>query len=211
MNNKPSGKISLDGLFRQNIVLMSGLVTAPIVVAATTFERALVLTLSFLMISYSTILICRFVPRRIVYTVRIILYAAVAAVMYIPTALLLGALFPETAATVSIYIEIIVVNSLILAKTESRFYLMPYGEMAVDALIYVLGYAIAAFAVGIIRELLAFGSLFGLRVCDPLMPAAKTPFFGFLLLGILAAVCRGITTRRRNRSEQTDLIRKGAE
>lgn len=211
MNNKPSGKISLDGLFRQNIVLMSGLVTAPIVVAATTFERALVLTLSFLMISYSTILICRFVPRRIVYTVRIILYAAVAAMMYIPTALLLGALFPETAATVSIYIEIIVVNSLILAKTESRFYLMPYGEMAVDALIYVLGYAIAAFAVGIIRELLAFGSLFGLRVCDPLMPAAKTPFFGFLLLGILAAVCRGITTRRRNRSEQTDLIRKGAE
>lgn len=211
MNNKPSGKISLDGLFRQNIVLMSGLVTAPIVVAATTFERALVLTLSFLMISYSTILICRFVPRRIVYTVRIILYAAVAAVMYIPTALLLGALFPETAATVSIYIEIIVVNSLILAKTESRFYLMPYGEMAVDALIYVLGYAIAAFAVGIIRELLAFGSLFGLRVCDPLMPAAKTPFFGFLLLGILAAVCRGITTRRRNRSEQTDFIRKGAE
>lgn len=211
MNNKPSGKISLDGLFRQNIVLMSGLVTAPIVVAATTFERAMVLTLSFLMISYSTILICRFVPRRIVYTVRIILYAAVAAVMYIPTALLLGALFPETAATVSIYIEIIVVNSLILAKTESRFYLMPYGEMAVDALIYVLGYAIAAFAVGIIRELLAFGSLFGLRVCDPLMPAAKTPFFGFLLLGILAAVCRGITTRRRNRSEQTDLIRKGAE
>lgn len=211
MNNKPSGKISLDGLFRQNIVLMSGLVTAPIVVAATTFERALVLTLSFLMISYSTILICRFVPRRIVYTVRIILYAAVAAMMYIPTALLLGALFPETAATVSIYIEIIVVNSLILAKTESRFYLMSYGEMAVDALIYVLGYAIAAFAVGIIRELLAFGSLFGLRVCDPLMPAAKTPFFGFLLLGILAAVCRGITTRRRNRSEQTDLIRKGAE
>lgn len=211
MDNKPSGKISLDGLFRQNIVLMSGLVTAPIIVAATTFERALVLTLSFLLISYSTILICRFVPRRLVYTVRIILYAAVAAVMYIPTALLLNALFPEVAATVSIYIEIIVVNSLILAKTESRFYLMPYGEMAVDALIYILGYAMAAFVVGIIRELLAFGSLFGLRVCDPLMPAAKTPFFGFILLGILAAICRAITTRRRNRSEKADLIRKGAE
>lgn len=211
MDNKPSGKISLDGLFRQNIVLMSGLVTAPIIVAATTFERAVVLTLSFLLISYSTILICRLVPRRLVYTVRIILYAAVAAVMYIPTALLLNALFPEVAGTVSIYIEIIVVNSLILAKTESRFYLMPYGEMAVDALIYVLGYAMAAFVVGTIRELLAFGSLFGLRVCDPLMPAAKTPFFGFLLLGILAAICRGITTRHKSHSEKADLIRKGAE
>lgn len=211
MNNTPSGKFSLDGLFRQNIVLMSGLVTAPIVVAATSFERALVLTLSFLMISYSSILICRFIPREIVYTVRIICYVGVAAVMYIPTALLMNLLFPETAQAVSIYIEILVVNSLILAKTESRFYLMPYREMAVDALVYILGYAMAAFVVGIIREFLAFGSLFGLRVCDAPMPAAKTPFFGFILLGILAAVCRCITTRRRKRSERSVVIRKGAE
>ena len=203
MNNKPSGKFRLDGLFRQNIVLMSGLVTAPIIVAATTFERALVLTLSFLLISYSSIIICRFIPREIVYTVRIICYVGVAAVMYIPTALLMNALFPETASAVSIYIEILVVNSLILAKTESRFYLMPMKEMALDALMYILGYAIAAFAVGIIREFLAFGSLFGLRVCDAPMPAAKTTFFGFILVGILAAVCRGVTTRRRKRSESS--------
>ena len=134
MNNKTSGKFRLDGLFRQHIVLMSGLVTAPIIVAATTFERALVLTLSFLLISYSSIIICRFIPREIVYTVRIICYVGVAAVMYIPTALLMNALFPETASAVSIYIEILVVNSLILAKTESRFYLMPMKEMALVAL-----------------------------------------------------------------------------
>ncbi len=211
MINKPSIKVSPDGLFRQNIVLMSGLVTAPIIVAATTFEHALILTLSFLLISYTSILICRFIPRKIVYTVRILLYAAVAAVMYIPTALLLHALFPAATSEISIYIAIIVVNSLLLAKTESRFYLMPYGEMALDALVYVLGYAVAAFAVGMIREFLAFGSLFGLRVCDPIMPAAKTPFFGFILLGILAAVCRAITTRRRRRAERAEAIRKGAE
>lgn len=211
MNNKPSLKISTDGLFRQNIVLMSGLVTAPIIVAATTFERALVLTISFLMISYTSILLCRFIPRKIVYTVRILLYVGVAALMYIPTALLLNAWFPETTASVSIYIEILVVNSLLLAKTESRFYLMPYGEMALDALIFVLGYSLAAFTVGIIRELLAYGQLFGFRVCDPIMPAAKTTFFGFFLVGILAAVCRAITNHRRRRSENTGIIRKGAE
>lgn len=211
MSNKTSLKISADGLFRQNIVLMSGLVTAPIIVAATTFERALVLTISFLLISYTSILICRFIPRKLVYTVRILLYVAVAAVMYIPTALLLNAWFPETAASVSIYIEILVVNSLLLAKTESRFYLMPYGEMAADAFVYVLGYAMAAFIVGIIREFLAFGQLFGFRVCDAPMPAAKTTFFGFFLVGILAAVCRAITNHRRRRSENTGIIRKGAE
>lgn len=40
--------VNLDGLFRQNIVLMSGIVTAPIIVAATSAERAAVLVISFL-------------------------------------------------------------------------------------------------------------------------------------------------------------------
>lgn len=187
---------NLDGLFRQNIVLMSGLVTAPIIVAATTGERAVVLVLSFFLMSYTSILLCRFIPRKIVYTVRTLLYATVAAAMFIPTVMLLERWFPETTKSIILYIEILTVNSLLLAKTESRFYLKSYGEMTLDAFIYVLGYAIAAFAVGFIRELLAFGTLFGKQIFDPLMPAARSPFFGFFLVGILAAVCRAISGKR---------------
>lgn len=188
--------VSSDGLIRQNIVLMSGLVTAPVIVAATSAERALVLSMSFFMIAYTSILICRFIPKRIVYTVRILLYALVAAVMFIPTMICLETLFPETTENVVLYVELLVVNSLLLAKTETRFYLKPYGEMMVDALIYVLGYVIVAFIVGSIRELLAYGTLFGLRIFEPLMPAAKSPFFGFILVGILAALCRALAGRR---------------
>ena len=188
--------LNIDGLFRQNIVLMSGLVTAPIIVAATSGERAIVLVLSFFLMSYTSILICRFIPRKIVYTVRTLLYAVVAAAMFIPTILLLEKWFPETTKNVMVYIELLTVNSLLLAKTESRFYLKPYGEMAIDAFIYVLGYAIAAFTVGIIRELLAFGTFFGIRCFDPIIPAAKSPFFGFFIVGVLAAVCRAISGKR---------------
>ncbi len=189
-------KINFDGFFRQNIVLMSGLVTAPIIVAATTAERALVLSLCFFMVSYISIMICRLIPRKIMYSMRILIYAVVAGAVYIPTALLLSMLFPETVSGVLIYIEISVVNLLLLAKTESRFYLESFGVMAVDALIYIAGYAGAAFAVGIIRELLAYGTFFGLYLFDEPMPAAKSPFFGFILVGILAAVCRVIVGRR---------------
>lgn len=189
-------KINFDGFFRQNIVLMSGLVTAPIIVAATTAERALVLTLCFFMVSYISILICRLIPRKIMYSMRILIYAVVAGAVYIPTVLLLSMLFPETVSGVLIYIEISVVNLLLLAKTESRFYLESFGTMALDALIYIAGYAGAAFAVGIIRELLAYGTFFGLYLFDEPMPAARSPFFGFILVGILAAVCRVIVGRR---------------
>lgn len=193
--NKNKLPISLDGLLRQNIVLMSGLVTAPIIVAAISAKRALVLVISFFMISYPSILLCRFVPKKLVYSIRIMIYAAVAAVMYIPTVIVLQILFPETVNSVIMYIELLVVNSLLLAKTETRFYLKPYGEMAVDVLIYVLGYAVAAFLTGIVREVLAFGTVFEYHLFDPIMPAASSPFFGFILVGFFAALCRLIVGR----------------
>ncbi len=189
-------KVNSDGLFRQNIVLMSGLVTAPIIVAATSALRALVLVMSFFMISYTCIIFCRFIPRKISYTVRIMCYAIAAGIVYIPTVYVLNMLFPDVVNEVRLYIEIGVVNSLLLAKTETRFYLKAFGEMALDALVYIAGYAIAAFAVGIVREALAFGTLFGFRLFDPVVPAAKSPFFGFILVGIYAALCRVIVGKR---------------
>lgn len=190
-----------DGLFKQNIVFMSGLVTAPIIVAATSAENALILVLSFFMMSYVSILICRFIPRKIAYSIRILLYAIVAALMFIPTIMVTDKLFPAHESGVTLYIELLTVNSLLLAKTETRFYLKPYGEMAVDALIYVGGYAIAAFLVGFVREVLAFGTLFGLRLFDPVMPSAQSPFFGFILVGIFAALCRAVV--KRNSASKT--------
>ena len=199
---KSKFNVNSDGLFRQNIVLMSGLFTAPIIVAATTAERALVLVMSFFMISYTSILLCRSISRKIAYSIRILLYAVVAGIMYIPTAYLMNMLFPEVFASVRLYVGIMTVNSLLLAKTETRFFLKTYGEMAVDALIYIAGFAAAAFSVGVIRELLAFGTLFGFRLFDPVVPAAKSPFFGFIMVGFLAALCRVIVGKRAVRQKR---------
>ncbi len=212
MSEKKTYPICFDGLFRQNIVLTSGLVTAPIIVAATTAERAAILSLSFFMISYFTIILCRLVPRTLSYTVRIIIYALVASLVFIPTALITNMLFPDTAPSVMLYMQILVVNSMILAKTESRFYLIPFTSMAIDSLVYIAGYAIAAFAVGMVRELLTYGTLFGSHICNALIPAAKSPFFGFFLLGLYAAACRHYYNRRRSKeADSTEVVRKGAE
>ncbi len=199
---KSKFNVNSDGLFRQNIVLMSGLVTAPIIVAATSAQRALALVMSFFLISYTSIVLCRFISRKIAYSIRILLYAVVAGIMYIPTMYVLNMLFPDIMNGVRLYVEIMVVNSLLLAKTETRFYLKPFGEMAVDALIYVAGFAAAAFAVGIIREMLAYGTLFGVRLFDPVVPAAKSPFFGFILVGIFAALCRVIVGKQAVRQKR---------
>lgn len=204
------GKLNVnsDGLFRQNIVLTSGLVTAPIIVAATSAMRALVLVMSFFMISYTCIILCRFIPRKLAYSIRILCYAVAAGIMFIPTFYILEMLFPQTSHEVKLYIEIIVVNSLLLAKTETRFYLKSFGSMAVDVLVYIAGYAVAAFAVGIVREMLAFGTLFGFRLFDPVVPAAKSPFFGFILVGVYAALCRAMVGRHTAVKKSRELERE---
>lgn len=196
-NNK---SFAYDGLFRQNVVLAGGFVTAPVIVACTTMERSLVLVISFFMITYLSILTCRFIPKKIAYMFRIVLYTIVAAAYFIPTALLLNIMFPDTTNSVLLYIEITIVNSLLLAKTESRFYLIPYRKMMTDALVYIAGYALAAFAVGFVRELLAYGTLFGFKICTAIMPAARSTFFGFVLVGLLAAACRAVSGYRKKGS-----------
>lgn len=196
-NNSKSFKY--DGLLRQNIVLSGGLVTASVIVACTTMMRALVLVISFFMISYLSILLCRFIPKKIAYSFRTLLYSLVAAALFVPTAFVLHMLFPGTLNEVIVYIELMIVNSLLLAKTESRFYLIPYGAMAADALIYIMGYALAAFAVGFIREILAYGTVFGIKISAALMPAARSPFFGFIIVGLLSAVCKAAVIHRKER------------
>lgn len=198
---KSKFSVNADGLLRQNIVLMSGLVTAPVIVAATSVERAAMLTVSFFLISYTGILLCRFIPRKLVYTVRILLYAVVAAIMYIPAVLCIEMLFAEVPQSVLLYVELLVVNSFLLAKTETRFFLKPYGEMVLDAFLYVVGYAVVAFLVGALREVLAYGTICGFHLCEPAVPAAKSPFFGFVLVGILAGICRGVSGKRSPRKE----------
>lgn len=211
---KSKFNVNSDGLFGQNIVLMSGLVTAPIIVAATSAQRALALVMSFFMISYTSILLCRFIPRKIAYSIRILLYAVVAGIIYIPTMYVLEILFPDIIGGIRLYAEIMVVNSLLLAKTETRFFLKPYGEMAVDALIYIAGFAMAAFIVGFVRELLAYGTLFGFRLFDPIVPAANSPFFGFIMVGIMAALCRvivGKNAARKKRPREHERFRLALE
>lgn len=54
----------IDGLAKQNVVLMTGIVNAPVIIAATTFKKGVVIALAFAIISFLTIVTCSFVPKK---------------------------------------------------------------------------------------------------------------------------------------------------
>lgn len=185
----------LDGLIKQNVVLMSGIVTAPVVIAATTFKKGVVIALAFSIISFLTITICSFVPQKIVYTIRVIIYALVASLLYIPTVLMLEEIFPLTVQLIGIYMPLLVTNSLIFSKTESRFYMRTKGIMIIDVMMYILGFDIICVIVGTLREIVCSGSFAGFRLTNFTISAFEAPFGGFILVGIMAGLFRALYNR----------------
>ena len=197
MENK---KISLkDGFFKQNIVFMSGLLIAPVIACATTLQKSLAVCIVFSLVSFLTILICRIVPRKIAYTLRVIVYSLVASAVYIPAVMLAAEIMgADIVASAGVYLPILVTNSLILSKSETRFYVVPLRDMVPDVLCFVLGFDAACIFTGAVREILGKSTIGGAYLEMPFtIPALETTFGGFLFVGVMAGLCRGIYNHRK--------------
>lgn len=189
-----------EAVLTSNALLSSGSIIAPAVVVATSFQNALALCIVFSIVTFVTVLICSFVPRRIVYTVRIIVYTFVASLVYIPVAILMENIMPAQFSALGIYAPLLITNSFITMKTESKFYRLKHGFMAELLGFYIIGYDLALMFFGFMRELLTNGGLFGVQFLPLSIPSAGTVYGGFILLALTAAAFRWIlslTVRNR--------------
>lgn len=175
-----------DGLLVNNTVLERGLVIAPVVVMANTVTNSLILGLSFILITFFGVLLASFVPKVLPYAIRVILYVLLAALLYIPVAWLMQFLFSEAVFQVGIFLPLLITNSLIVTKTETRFLKKKRLEMILDVFCHTLGFFLVILVVGALREVLGSGTFLGESVGDGLY-ALTLPFGGFILLGFLAA------------------------
>ncbi len=78
--------------------------------------------------------------------------------------MLLGAYLPELNKTLGIYIPLIVVNCIILGRAESYAYKNPVLPSFFDGIGMGIGFTIGITLIGMVRELLGAGELFGFRV-----------------------------------------------
>ena len=192
MSNKPqslsgSGR---EGLFSRNALLSSGSIIAPAVAVARDLPSAIVLSLVFGLVTLATVYICSFVPRKLAYAIRIILYTLVASLVYVPVYMLLSSVFSATFSTLGIYAPLLITNSLITVKTETKFYRLRRRYMAELAAVYVIGYIVSLLAFGTLRGLLTYGSIFGYQIMPITIPTLDTLFGGLILLAVSSCVFR---------------------
>ncbi|GHV07773.1 electron transport complex subunit E [Clostridia bacterium] len=188
-----------NGLIRQNPVLVLLLGMCPALAVTTTVINGLgmglcvtvVLVLSNVIISA----ISRFVPDN----VRIASYIVVIAASVTVIDLLLQAFLPALSKSLGLFIPLIVVNCVILARAEVFASKNTIGYSAVDGVAMGLGFTAALTAVSVIRELFGAGTLFGLHVMpggfEPALMMAMAPG-GFLTLGAVIALVQWIRGRK---------------
>ncbi|MDR0558537.1 MAG: electron transport complex subunit E [Prevotellaceae bacterium] len=186
-------QIILKGIFKENptFVLMLGMcptlattssaINGMSMGLATTF----VLALSNLTISA----VAKFIPDK----VRIPSYIVIIATFVTAIDLLMAGYIPDIHATLGIFIPLIVVNCIVLARAESFAAKNSAVDSICDGLGIGLGFTLALTLLGFVRELLGAYSVFGFKLIktDGIILFVLAPG-AFIALGYLIAIFKKI-------------------
>lgn len=213
--NSPTNKetnVSLElftaGIWKENPVFVMMLGLCPVLAVTNNIENALAMGLaSVFVLVCSNALICalrNFIPKPIRITTYIIIIATfVTLVDYIIQALSLD-LYNQLGA----FIQLIVVNCLILGRAEAYASKNPFGKSVINALGMGIGFTLALLMLGGVRELLGAGQLLGYQVFSPnFQPwiVMMLPPGGFIVLGTWLLLINTVKQRRTEKLIAEDL------
>ena len=158
---KESYQNLIRGIINENPTLVMLLGMCPTLGVTTTALNGLgmgLATLFVLILSNSSIsLVKNFIPS----TIRIPCYITIIASFVTVVELLMTAYFPTIHTALGIYIPLIVVNCIILGRAEAFAAHNNVWQSLLDAIGMGLGFTLALTALGLIREVLGAGAVFG--------------------------------------------------
>ena len=216
MSSKQSfGSQLKEGLLSNNPVLVQLLGMCPMLAVTTSVSNAIgmglaataVLICSNLLIS----LLRKFIPKQ----VRIAAYIVIISGFVTAIELLIKAYFYELYGSLGLFIPLIVVNCIILARAEAFASRNPVLPSMVDGLSMGLGFTFALVLLGAVREVLGAGTFLGFPVLGAWYQPALLfiqPPGAFLTLGLLIAVVQKIRNIKKDKEKLAKLnARKKAE
>lgn len=200
---KPSMKARLfEGLFEKNPILVQLLGTCPTLATTTSLKNGFgmgvsamcVLILSNLLIS----LLRKFIPKQ----VRIAAYIVIISGFVTAVELLIKAYIPALDKSLGLFIPLIVVNCIILARAEAYASKNGPVDSMLDGLFMGLGFTFALSILGAIREILGAGTLLGFDLHLPFQPMLifVLPAGAFLTLGFVIAAVNAILSAAKEKN-----------
>lgn len=188
----------INGIWNENPIfrMVIGICSALAVTTAANNGIAMGMALTFVLTCSSILisLLRNIIPAK----VRIPCYIIVVATFTTVVDLFMKAYFPALYEVMGIFIPLIVVNCIVLARAEAFASKVGPIRAAADALGMGLGYTWAITLISMIRELMGSGTLFGYQVMgDGFTPwvIAILPPGAFIVMGILVGLMNMITRK----------------
>lgn len=199
------GKVFKDGIIGNNPILVQLIGLCSVLGVSTSATNGIFMSLAVIFVlTLSNIFISLFrkvTPDKI----RIPIFIIIIATFVTLVDMLLNAFVPEVHAQLGVFIPLIVVNCLILARAEAFASKSGIGAAIVDGIGMGIGYTIAIMALSMVREFFGAGTLFGIEILPEAYPGiaifSSAPG-SFIVLGLLIAVFRWLLLSAERRKAQ---------
>ena len=203
-----------NGLFDNNPTLVQLLGMCPTLAVTTSLKNAVGMgaaATAVLVCSNAIISLCRkFIPRQ----VRIAAYIVIISGFVTAVELIMKAFFFELYGALGLFIPLIVVNCIILARAEAFASKNPVLPSILDGISMGLGFTFALCLIAFFRELLGAGTLFGFSVLGSwynpaiifILPSGAFLTLGFIIAGVQKirnVKARKARLARNEREEET--------
>lgn len=215
MKSNSKLQIVSNGIFAQNPTFKLVLGMCPTLAITTSAFNGLGMGIAATLVLVFSNAIVSLLRKVIPDKVRIPAYVLIIATLVTLLEMLLKKFVPTLYSALGIYLPLIVVNCIILARAEAFASSNKVGDSILDGLGMGLGFTLALTLIGFIREFLGNGTIFagtlgsvsfGLSLGSAQAYSLKffvLPAGGFMTLGLLMAAVNAITDRnaRRRREE----------
>lgn len=214
-NNKP-GKYSLailagqmrGGLLDNNPTLVQLLGTCPTLATTTSVANAVGMGIAATAVLVFSNLFISMLRKLIPPQVRIAAYIVIISGFVSAVELIIKAYLPELDASLGVFIPLIVVNCIILARAEAFASKNPVLPSIVDGIAMGLGFTLALTLLGALREVIGAGTLLGYSLFGGAIPPVTMfimPPGAFITLGcIIAGVHKLLSLAENHKKKLAD-------
>ena len=196
MNKNSSAAVLLNGILKENPVLVLILGTCPTLATTTTVDGAFGMGIAAMAVLVCSNVFISLLRKVIPETMRIPCYIVIIAGFVTIVKMLVQAFLPNLYVTLGVYLDLITVNCIILGRAEMFANKNPVVKSALDGIGMGLGFTLALTLMATIREVFGAASFAGIAI--PFLENYKIEFFtkapgGLVVYGLLIALIYVVT------------------
>ncbi|MBI5206518.1 MAG: electron transport complex subunit E [Candidatus Firestonebacteria bacterium] len=194
-------EIILGGMFKDNPIFRLVLGMCSTLAVTVSLENGIMMGLAVIFVLLGSNILVALLRKYIPQKVRIPAFIVIIAGFVTIVELLMHAYTEEIYIRMGIFIPLIVVNCIMLARAEAFAYKNTVMDSIYDAIGIGMGYFMAIFIISFCREIIGANQLFGYPIIKDYEPVSifLLPPGGFFTLGLLLAFFNWLDIRKRSR------------